>query len=95
MPMSVLESDTISKMCAIAKQLLADVQPKLESLRSIYDSAGGVKETLTQAEMDENAALSGLTKTQLDDAAFVMTGSILTGIETGYNGLAAVAARFL
>jgi hypothetical protein len=40
-------------------------------------------------------ALSGLTKTQLDDAAFVMTGAILSGIENGYNGLAAVAARFL
>lgn len=95
MPMTQLESDTVAKMCAIAKQLLADVQPRLESLRSIYDSAGGVKETLTQAEMDEVAALSGLTKTQLDDAAFVMTGAILSGIENGYNGLAAVAARFV
>ena len=95
MPMSQLETDTVAKMCAIAKQLLADVQPRLESLRSIYDSAGGVKETLTQAEMDEVAALSGLTKTQLDDAAFVMTGAILTGIENGYAGLAAVAARFV
>jgi len=95
MPMTVLENDTVAKMCAIAKQLLADVQPKLESLRSIYDSAGGVKETLTQEEMDEVPALSGLTKVQLDDAAFVMTGSILSGIETGFNGLAAVAARFL
>lgn len=95
MPMTTLESDSISKMCAIAKQLLADVQPKLESLRAIYDSAGGVKETLTQEEMDEVPALSGLTKTQLDDAAFVMTGAILSGIENGYNGLAAVAARFL
>ena len=95
MPMSQLESDTVAKMCAIAKQLLADVQPKLESLRSIYDSAGGVKETLTQAEMDEVSALSGLTKTQLDDAAFVMTGAILSGIENGYNGLDAVAARFV
>jgi len=93
--MSQLESDTVAKMCAIAKQLLADVQPKLESLRSIYDSAGGVKETLTQAEMDEVSALSGLTKTQLDDAAFVMTGAILSGIENGYNGLDAVAARFV
>jgi hypothetical protein len=95
MPMSQLENDTIAKMCVIAKQLLADIQPKLEILRSIYDSAGGVKETLTQEEMDENTALSGLTKTQLDDAAFVMTGSILTGIESGFNGLAAVAARFV
>lgn len=37
MSMTQLESDTISKMCAIAKQLLADVQPKLESLRSRKD----------------------------------------------------------
>ena len=95
MPMSQLEADTIARMCAICKQLLADIQPRLESLRSIYDSAGGVKETLTQAELDENPALSGLTKQQLDDAAFVMTGALLTGIENGYNGLAAVAARFV
>lgn len=95
MPMTILETDTIAKTCAVAKQLLADLQPKLESLRSIYDSVGGVKETLTQEEMDENPALSGLTKSQLDDALFVMTGAILTGIENGYAGLAAVAARFV
>jgi len=95
MPLSQLESDTIAKACAIAKQLLADVQPKLEGLRAIYDAEGGVKTTLTQEEMDENAALSGLTKTQLDDALFAMTSGILPAIENGYNGLAQIAARFL
>jgi hypothetical protein len=95
MPMTVLESDTVAKFCASAKQLLGDVQPKLESLRAIYDSAGGVKETLTQEEMDENAALSGLTKGQLDDAAFAMTGAVLTGIENGYAAIAQLAARFV
>ena len=95
MPMSQLESDSIAKSCAVAKQLLFDLQPKLEGLRAIYDSEGGVKTTLTQEEMDENAALSGLTKTQLDDALFAMTGAILTGIENAYSAIAQIAARFV
>ena len=95
MPMSQLESDTIAKMCAIAKQLLADVQPKLESLRSIYDSAGGVKTTLTQEELDEVAELSGLTKTQVDDGLYVLTTLLLPAIQQGYPALAQLAARFL
>lgn len=95
MPMSQLESDAIAKSCAVAKQLLFDLQPKLEGLRAIYDSEGGVKTTLTQEEMDENAALSGLTKQQLDDALFAMTGAILTGIENGYSAIAQIAARFV
>ena len=95
MPMSQLEADTISKSCAVAKTLLLDLLPKLQGLQAIYDSAGGVKTTLTQAEMDEVAVLSGLTKAQLDDALFAMTGAILTGITNAYPGLAQVAARFV
>lgn len=95
MPMTTLETDSIAKICAIAKTLLADLQPRLESLDAIYNSAGGVKETLTQAEMDENAALSSLTKQQLDDAVFAMTSGILPGIQNGYAPLAQAAARFL
>lgn len=94
MPMTTLESDTIAKACAVAKQLLADLQPRLAGLDSIYNSVGGVKETLTQVEMDENAALSGLTKSQLDDALFAMSG-MLTSITNAYASLAQVAARFV
>ena len=95
MPLSQLEHDTISKACAVAKTLLLDLQPKLEGLGAIYDAEGGVKSTITQDELDEVAALSGLTKGQLDDALYAMTTTILPGIQNGYNALAQLAARFL
>ena len=94
MPMSTLESDTIAKACSVAKSLLADLQPRLAGLDSIYNSVGGVKETLTQDELDENPALSGLAKQTLDDAIFAMSG-MLTSMTNAYAALAQVAARFV
>jgi hypothetical protein len=95
MPLSQLERDTLAKSFAVSKQLLLDIQPKLEGLAAIFDSAGGVKETLTQEELDEVTELSGLTKTQIDDGLYAMTAQILPGIQNGYNALAQLAARLL
>jgi hypothetical protein len=95
MPVSILERDTLAKSFAVCKQVLLDLQPKLASLAQIYDSAGGVKITLTQEELDELAELSGLTKTQVDDGLYVLTTLLLPAIENGYPALAQLAARFL
>lgn len=95
MPLSQLEHDTLAKSFAVCKTLLNDLQPKLSGLKEIYDSAGGVKETLTQAELDEVAALSGLTKQQVDDGLYALTTTILPAITNGYASLAQLAARFL
>lgn len=95
MPMSQLELDTLSKIFAIAKQVIADIHPKLASLAQIYDSAGGMSETLTQEELDEIVSLSGLTKQQVDDGVYVLTTLMLPAIQNGYPALAQLAARFL
>ena len=39
MPMSKLEQDTLSKDMLVSKQVLLDIQPKLASLKELYDSA--------------------------------------------------------
>jgi hypothetical protein len=93
--MSQLERDTLSKSFAVTKQLLLDLQPKLASLAQIYDSVGGVKATLSQAELDEVPELSGLTKLQVDDGLYALTTVLLPAIEAGYPALSQLAARFL
>lgn len=95
MPVSQLERDTLAKSFAVSKQLLLDLQPKLASLAQIYDAAGGVKITLTQAELDELPELSGLTKQQVDDGLYAMTTVILPGILNGFAALSQLAARTL
>jgi hypothetical protein len=95
MPMSTLERDTLAKSFSVSKQLLLDIQPKLAGLQQIYDSAGGVKETLTQAELDEIAELSGLTTQQVTDGLYALTTVLLPAIEAGYPALAQLAARLL
>lgn len=95
MPMSTLERDTLAKSFAVSKTVLLDLQPKLASLQQIFDSAGGVKETLTQAELDEIAELSGLTKEQVDNGLYALTSALLPAIEAGYSALAQLAARFI
>lgn len=95
MALSVLERDTLARACAVAKQTLLDLQPKVTGLREIYDSAGGVKTTLTQADLDAEEALSGITKAEVDDAMFVLTGGVLPAIEAGLSSLSKLAARTL
>ena len=95
MPMSTLERDTVAKTCAVTKLLLYDIQPKLTELKEIYDSGGGVKETLTQEDLDAEEALSGITKAQIDDALYVLTTTLLPAVNAGYASLAQLAARFL
>jgi len=95
MPLSTLERDTIARACGVAKQLLYDLQPKLAVLTHIYDSAGGLKTTVTQAELDEAVELSGLTKAQLDDGLYVLTELVGPALSTGYAALAQLAARNL
>lgn len=95
MPVNTLERDTLAKSFAVCKTVLLDLKPKLEGLAQIYDSAGGVKTTLTQEELDELIELSGLTKTQVDDGMYVLTTLILPAIQQGYPALSQLAARFL
>ena len=94
MPMSVLEHDTVSKLCALSKTVLADLRPRLASINELYNSAGGVSATLTQAELDEEAALSGLQKSTLDDCVFAFS-AMLSAIDAAQAAINQTAARFL
>jgi len=94
MPVSTLERDTLAKHFALCKSVLADLQPRLAGLNEVYNAAGGVKETLEQAEMDELPELSGLQKTVVDDAVYALS-NVLSALDAAYPALAQCAARFL
>jgi len=93
MAMTNLEYDTLQRVFAICKSVLGDIEPKLSELQQIYDSAGGVKETLTQADLDSVISLSGLTKEQVDNGVYVLTAVLLPGITQGYSSLSQLSAR--
>lgn len=93
MAMNTLEYDTLNVAFAVCKMILNDLQPRLLALQQQYDSAGGVKETLTQQEMDEVAALSGLTKAQADDGLYALTTVFLPAITQSYASLSNLASR--
>jgi hypothetical protein len=95
MALSTLEHDLLAKSFATCKQILLDLHPKLLNFQQLYDSAGGVKETLLQSELDEVPELSGLQKTTVDDAMFVLTGAMLNAITSAYPSLSQMAARFV
>jgi hypothetical protein len=94
MSMSQLERDTLSRLFAVAKTALADLQPRLAGLNEVYNAAGGVKATLDQTDLDELPELSGLQKTVVDDAVYALS-NVLTAIDAAYPALAQCAARFL
>ena len=83
----------VNKIAALSKKVLSELYPQLQELQQIYDSEGGVSDTLTQAELDEIAAYSGLTVQQVTDAAYALTTVLLPGITSAYSALAQLAAR--
>ena len=95
MSMSQLEKDLLSKLFALSKNVLLDLLPRLQSLNELYNSAGGVKETLSQEELDELPELSGLMKQLCDDGVYALTAQALPALEAGQAALTQLAARFL
>jgi hypothetical protein len=96
MPMDQLERDFLAKLFAVSKMVLQDLHPRLATLNELYNAAGiGIATTLTQAELDELAELSGLTVQQVSDATYALTAVILPGITNAYGPLTQVGARFL
>ncbi len=93
MAITALEQDTVSRGIATAAKVLRDIYPLVKELNILYDSTGGVKDTLTQPDLDGVASYSGITKAQVDDGMFVLTSTLRTAIESAYAQLAELAAR--
>lgn len=92
MSLSTLELTTVNRGIVMAKKIL-DLQSELYQLNVIYDSASGVKYTITQEELDERPEYSGLTKAQLDDGMYALTTIIKTDIQNSLTQLTELAAR--
>lgn len=92
MAITALESNTVSRGAALAKRVL-ELKAEIDYLNIIYDASGGVKETLTQAELDSVPSFSGVTKAQVDDGMFALTSGLKTAITNSYTQLAQLAAR--
>lgn len=93
MAITALEQNTVSRGIAAALVVVEELYPALKRLNIDYDAVGGVKETLTQGELDSIASFSGLTKTQLDDAMFALTSTLRGAIETAFAQIEQLAAR--
>jgi hypothetical protein len=93
--MSQLERDTLSRLFATCKTVQADLGPKLSQLDNIYNSGGGVSETLTQDELDALPELSGLQKQVIDDGVYALTNGVLPALVNATAALSQLAARFL
>lgn len=93
MALNPLELDTVSRGFQTAKKILDELKPVIDSLNVIYDSAGGVKETISQEELDDIPAFSGITKAQLDDGMFALTSTLREDINNAFTQLTHLAAR--
>lgn len=93
MAITILEKATVSEGIQVARRLVNDIKPVLDRLNVIYDSAGGVKETLDQAKLNEVADWSGITETQVDDAMFAITSTLRTALTNSYTQLVQLASR--
>lgn len=93
MAILTLEYDVVTQAAAVCKKVLTELEPALSQFREIYDAGGGVKSTLTQADLDGVASFSGLTKAQVDDALYALTALLLPAIESSTTALAQLAAR--
>lgn len=93
MALSTLDLQTVQAGCSAARQVIENMKPVVDRLNIIYDSAGGSKSTITQADLDLAPAFSKLSKVQLDDGMFALTSTLRTAITNAYAQLAQLAAR--
>jgi hypothetical protein len=93
MAITKLEQDTVSRSMQAARLTLDQLKPAIDSLSSLYDSAGGLKTTITQADLDGVPSFSGLTKQQLDDGMYALTTVLKPAIDNAYAALSQLATR--
>lgn len=93
MALTALEVNTVKRGLSAANLVIDQLKPMVDSLNIIYDSAGGAKETITQAGLDEIPSFSGLTKAQLDDGMFALTATLKDAITAAYTQLSQLSAR--
>jgi len=93
MALTSLEKVTVQRGFAAARKLVDDVYPIIKELNVIYDSTGGAKTSITQANLDAETTFGAITKQQLDDGFFAMTSTMKAAIEAAYTQLAQLAAR--
>jgi hypothetical protein len=93
MALSKLGQDAVSRACQTAQVVLETVKPVLDALDILYNSAGGLKSTIQQADLDAIPSFSGLTKQQLDDGLFALTATLKTDITNAFTQLEQLAAR--
>lgn len=90
--MDTLELSTVNRGINLSKRVL-ELQLEMQQLDIIYNSTGGVSETLTQADLDSRPEYSGLTKQQVDDAFYAMTATLKTDINNAMTALTHLACR--
>ena len=88
----LIDSDT-KMLRQEAGKLLDELLPILNAVNVTYNQAGGYKETITDGDLKQIDAYSGLTKAQLDDGMYVLTATIKGALTTGYDQLCELAVR--
>lgn len=88
-----LEKSTILLEINLSANLVNNIKPVLDKLDAINNGSPKLTDTLTQANMDLEPLLSGLTKQQYLDGNFALTSTVKTALTTAYNALVELAAR--
>jgi hypothetical protein len=93
MALNAMAQNAISRAMNGSKTLIEQLKPILDELDVVYNAQGGLKDTITQADLDAIPSYSGLTKQQLDDGMFVLTATLKNDIAAAYSQLTQLAAR--
>jgi hypothetical protein len=93
MALDKLGLDTVSRSMQGAKLLMEQALPILNQIDLIYNQAGGLKETITDADLAEVPSYSGLTKQELDDGIYALTSGVKGALTSGYNAITQLAVR--
>jgi len=93
MPLNSYEILTIQRVTQMARLVVEQLKPGIDNLDVVYNSAGGVKDTITAADLGQDALYGGMTEQQLDDAVYALTVTIKTAVDTALPVLQNVAYR--
>ena len=93
MALNSYEVLTIQRLIQLSRMIVEQIEPGLDSLNEIYNSVGGIKDSIPAEDLGQDGLYGGMTKAQLDDAAYALTSVIKGAVDNVHAQLQLIAYR--
>src|SRR5262249_34949544 len=93
MALNSYEVLTIQRIIQLSRLIVEQLKPGLDNVNEVYNAVGGIKDTIPAEDLGQDALYGGMTKQQLDDAAYALTTTMKGAVDSVQATLQGIAYR--